>query len=241
MLICVTQRGLNLPDDAIEAGCLLMEHGGVSGMTLKRVAVELGCSVEHLMRYYPNKDSLLLDLLDEVHGQFNIPQYAGSPRDHLYLLFLGMREHLEKYPWVLQIAQEGKLYSSWLMYFAEEVLVTFGRAGIRGMPAYLGYRTLWFHLMGYECFRVDLDDRKRRVQREIAMRVDPQDVPLLYALFPQIASLDKDCPYHIALDMMLDSLIGQSWAKYDNVGVVQESPEQAAPVAVVARFPRAAS
>lgn len=207
-----------------------MKHGGVPGMTLKRVAVELGCSVEHLMRYYPTKEALLLDLLDEVHSRLDIPQYAGSPRDHLYLMFLSLREHLKEYPWVLEVAEEGKIYGSRLMYFVEETLVTFGRAGIHGMPAYLAYRTLWFHLLGYEYFRIDLDDRTKRIQRDIALRIDFEDVPLLSQLFPQIARLEEDCPYHVALDMMLDSLLSQPWRKYDDVG-----GEDAAEIAAIAQ------
>lgn len=92
------RRAVILLQSVREAARQILEQDGPSGLTTNRVAERAGVSVGSVYHYYPNKDSIIADLFDElvdalaeeiaVKGQRN--QYEGMSLPAALEAFVGM-------------------------------------------------------------------------------------------------------------------------------------------------------
>ena len=125
------RRGLSL-EQIVDAGIRVANAEGIGGVSMSRVASELGTSAMALYRYVAAKDELLWLMIDGALGQLD----AGEPTEGTW------RERLErwartelaayrKFPWVLRIPINGPPFMPNQMRFLEWALRAMGGTGLR--------------------------------------------------------------------------------------------------------------
>ncbi|TCO28361.1 TetR family transcriptional regulator [Kribbella steppae] len=88
----------------VEAAVGIADAEGIAGMSMRRVADELGAGAMTLYRYFPGKAELLDVMLDTVYGELPRRDLDGDWRARLDEVARENRELYLRHPWLLQVA-----------------------------------------------------------------------------------------------------------------------------------------
>lgn len=88
-----TRRPLDRPR-VVAAALALMDQVGLDGLTMRRLAEELGVTAASLYRHVRNKDELLVLLADEISGQVPMIAEGATWEQALTTMALGVRRVL---------------------------------------------------------------------------------------------------------------------------------------------------
>ena len=88
----------------VEAALRIADAEGIGGMSMRRVADELGAGAMTLYRYFPGKAELLDVMLDTVYGELPRREVDGDWRAKLDEVARENRELYLRHPWMLQVA-----------------------------------------------------------------------------------------------------------------------------------------
>jgi AcrR family transcriptional regulator len=88
----------------VEAASGLADAEGIAGLSMRRVADELGVGAMTLYRYVPGKAELLDVMLDTVYGELPRREVDGDWRAKLDEVARENRELYLRHPWLLQVA-----------------------------------------------------------------------------------------------------------------------------------------
>lgn len=101
------KRGLSL-EQIVDAGIHVASAEGIGGVSMSRVAKELGASAMSLYRYVASKDELLLLMIDGAFGQLDIEEpVEGTWRERLRRWAEIELIAYRRFPWVLRIPITG--------------------------------------------------------------------------------------------------------------------------------------
>ncbi|MFL6127128.1 TetR/AcrR family transcriptional regulator [Actinophytocola sp.] len=97
------KRGLSL-EQIVDAGIRVATAEGIGGVSMSRVAGELGTSAMSLYRYVGSKDELLWLMIDGAFGQMNAAEpVEGTWRERLEQWARIQLTALRRFPWILSI------------------------------------------------------------------------------------------------------------------------------------------
>lgn len=92
-------------DQIVRAAIAVADAEGLPGLSMRRVATELGVGVMSLYTYVPSKAELLEIMLDEVIGEPAKPGPSGGDwRARLEAAARSEWEMYQRHPWVLQVS-----------------------------------------------------------------------------------------------------------------------------------------
>jgi AcrR family transcriptional regulator len=129
----------------VAAGRKVVEAEGVDGLTIRRVAAELGATPMALYRHVKDKRELVLALLDDVaEGLPPLPGDQGPPRERLVAAFASIDAYLARHVWVVEILRRGELFAPRAAAIFPWVLDRFGEPGLDDEQATDAYATLWW-------------------------------------------------------------------------------------------------
>jgi AcrR family transcriptional regulator len=144
------RRGRGLLDrQAIVAAALAVARTeGLSAVTMRRIADELGCGPMSLYRHVADRDALVLEMLDVVAAGIDIPPQASDPREELTGLLTAVHAALAVDHWaVLPLVAEG-LASPRILPVIDRVLSALTRSGLTGQSRLAVHRMLWQYVYG---------------------------------------------------------------------------------------------
>jgi AcrR family transcriptional regulator len=124
------KRGLSL-EQVVDAGIRVANTEGIGGVSMGRVAKELGASAMSLYRYVASKDELLALMIDSAFGRADIGEPPeGTWRDRLTWWaeaeLLGYRQ----FPWILRIQVSAPPIMPKQLWFMEQGLRGLGGTGL---------------------------------------------------------------------------------------------------------------
>jgi AcrR family transcriptional regulator len=125
------KRGLSL-EQVVDAGIDVANAEGIGGVSMGRVAKELGASAMSLYRYVASKDELLALMIDGAFGKVDIGvPTEGTWRDRLTWWaeaeLLGYRQ----FPWILRIQVSAPPIMPKQLWFMEQGLRGLGGTGLK--------------------------------------------------------------------------------------------------------------
>jgi AcrR family transcriptional regulator len=133
-----------------EAAIAVADVEGLSALSMRRLAVELGVATMTLYRHVSDKDDLLLFMMDAACRELSFPQAAPSgwrPRLELaaHLIWKTFRRH----PWLApamsltrpQLIQSGLVYTDWVLRELE-------RSGLDGSEILTAHLVLFNYVRG---------------------------------------------------------------------------------------------
>ena len=120
------KRGLSL-EQIVDAGIRVANAEGIGGVSMSRVASELGTSAMSLYRYVASKDELLWLMIDGAFGQVEaVEPTEGTWRDRLERWARIELAAYRQFPWVMRIPVSGAPIMPNQLKFMEWGLRTLG-------------------------------------------------------------------------------------------------------------------
>lgn len=123
------KRGLSL-EQIVDAAVHVANTEGIGGVSMGRVAKELGASAMSLYRYVASKDELLALMIDGAFGQIEFELADGTWRERLKqwaeIELVGYRQ----FPWILRIPVTGAPIMPKQIWFMEQGLRALGGTGL---------------------------------------------------------------------------------------------------------------
>jgi AcrR family transcriptional regulator len=89
----------------LETAVALAQREGLEGMTMRRLADELGVGAMTLYHYVPNKEALLDAMVDIVFGEIEVPSTDEGWKAALRRRALSTREALNRHRWAVGLME----------------------------------------------------------------------------------------------------------------------------------------
>jgi AcrR family transcriptional regulator len=190
----------------VAAALAVLDADGLDGLTMRRLADDLGSRPMSLYRHVTDRDDLLVACLDEVAVELGVAARPDDPRDLLLVVFREIHEVLGRHPWVATLLAGGELTSPRATFVVDEVLAALRRAGLAERDAALGYIALWQYTLGH----LVVDHARPappEAQRRVVMQQATADLPTLAAVLPHFAGIDADHRFDWGLTALVDGVL----------------------------------
>jgi AcrR family transcriptional regulator len=200
----------------VEAGIALADRDGLDGLSMRRLARELGVNPMSIYHHLRDKDALLDAMLDAVVARIE-PDHAPAVSgwtDELRALVLAARRTVLAHPWAARVLQQRGTPTPAALRHIDRVLGILRRGGCSVALSHHALHLLGSRILG---FSQDLFDDSPDT------RADPVTVAVQVAawaeILPHVAELagavshqgglggcDDDAEFGFGLDLLLDGL-----------------------------------
>ncbi|MEV6638050.1 TetR/AcrR family transcriptional regulator C-terminal domain-containing protein [Actinoplanes sp. NPDC051470] len=196
-------------ESIVTAAVDLADREGLDGLSMRRLAQQLGVDAMSIYYHLPDKNALLTAMTDAVVAEIEPPAPTDAPwTEELRALIMAARQAMARHPWAARVLEQRQDPSPAVMLHIERVLGVMRRGGC---SIDLGHHAI--HLLGSRIlgFSQDLFD-----DTPAAAAPPPEQFA---ATMPHIAELaaavshdgplggcDDDIEFAFALDVLLDGL-----------------------------------
>ncbi|MFH8366171.1 TetR/AcrR family transcriptional regulator [Streptomyces sp. NPDC018031] len=165
----------------------ILETEGPAGLSMRRLAKEVGSTPMALYRHVRDKDELMLLAVDGLAATVPRPELPADPRERVHVTALHMHDVLWEMPWVVDIISLGELTDRHALWMVEEIVDSAMACGLGESDAVHAYRSIWHFVLGTLVFRSAMARRARQPDRpryfmEMLREADPAEMPRLAAL-----------------------------------------------------------
>lgn len=124
---------------------LINADGDVS---MRALAARLGVTPMALYKHYPNKDALLLDVIDEISRDLALPAEDPDPVADSIAVAGRLHDFLTGHPWMARLIATGQLASPRGFDVSDRLIRAARRAGSDDAAAFAFYRTMFATVLG---------------------------------------------------------------------------------------------
>ena len=187
-----------------------LRRDGLDGVSMRRVAAELGVAPNAIYSHVPDKEALLDGLLDAMLADVPTPA-RGDWRTRIRTVLRHTRRVLLEHPDLVPHFLARQVTGPNALRLGEVVLAQLARGGVTGPEAVTALQVLLVHTIGGAAFeaprRADPDPRGRAARgRAAASRLDPAAHPHSVALAGEISVHSGDAVFEQGLRWILDGL-----------------------------------
>ena len=192
-----------------EAALHLVDQEGIDALTMRRLAAALGVATMSLYSHVPNKDQLLLGVVNLATSEIVLPEPGTPPWETLRLITRDFRRVALLHPNLVPLIVRQPPTGSQGLYVLEAALDALRRAGMDAALAARAYRVSASFAIGFvslECggFFEPLDFD---AGEEVAP-VDLAALPQIVESAPYLAEWDADAEFEAGLDLIIGALRG---------------------------------
>lgn len=214
----------------LRAALTLADAEGLEGLTVRRLARELGVTAMAIYRHYDSKDAIERDLVDLVVGDYDVTSHEEPDwRDWICATYALMRRGLCEHPAIVPLLSKATYAGSDAMAVLERVLPRLRQAGFGSAPAVRLFHTL----MAYTIGTVTLMDQEslhartgvsrcgtraavlRQRQREFE-RAPRVSYPCVVAAGSELASCLEGQHFEAGLRAIIDGVLASPSASLDS-------------------------
>jgi AcrR family transcriptional regulator len=194
----------------VAAALELADREGLAGVTMARVAAELGASTMSLYRHLHDKQELLEAIADAAVAE--IPSIARDKRPwrvRLEEFALAVRRNSLRHPAAVEVALTQPIHGPAAVAFGLDCMSLLHEAGFDEDAAIRGFMAFRNHLMGalvWETsrFRQGGEEFRRQEMESFVRRDTPADSPLWH--FGQVVADDPEAQFLFGVARLLDGL-----------------------------------
>ena len=190
-----------------EAALALVDEDGIEALTMRRLAGKLGVATMSLYSHVPNKDQLLLGVVNLATSEIALPEPGTPPWEALRGITREFRRVALVHPNLVPLIVRRPPTGSQGLYVLEAALDALRRAGMSPAQAAQAYRVSASFAIGFvslECggfFKpVDFD------AGEHVAPVDLAALPRVVESAPALADWDADAEFEAGMDLIIGAL-----------------------------------
>lgn len=183
----------------------IADREGPDGMTMRRLASELGIGVMTVYGHVRTKEELLDGVVDMAVRELEIPD-EGCWDEQLSKLFTNLRELLHRHPIVLHADPLRSMTGPASLHAADAALGMLRAGGLDGADAIHGMSALINYTFGAAMFRLGRHGEERRHYEHNVRGADPDELPHIAALAPHFLERGGDPEFEVGLRILIDGL-----------------------------------
>lgn len=207
-----TEPGLTKERMVAEA-MRLADAGGVDGLSMRRLAAELGAGAMSLYHYVANKDELLDAMVDVVFAEIELPPEDADWQTAMRQRSRSAREVLARHPWAIGLLESRTAPGPATLRHREATTACLRRAGFGVVDTTHAHWLLDSYVYGFALqeSRVPFDDADQLsdMAEEVYLPQLPvEEYPYLHEAASALVASDYDpkAEFDIGLDLVLASL-----------------------------------
>lgn len=207
------------PDRVVVAAVALADREGADGLSMRRLAADLGVVPMALYKHFTNKEALLTAMLDVVVAEIDPPTTDPDWRVVIRRRILSARAALLRHPWASAAVEAQSAPSPAVLGYFDSMIKAFRDGGLSLELTHHALHAMGSRLLGFsqEIFNDSPDegtDRDREAEQE--------QLAQLAAAYPSIGEMieivahqdativgsgcDDQFEFEFTLDLMLDGL-----------------------------------
>lgn len=190
-----------------EAALRLVDQEGIEGLTMRRLAGELGVATMSLYSHVPNKDHLLLGVVNLATSEITIPEPGTPPWDALRTITREFRRVALRHPNLVPLIVRRPPTGSQGLYVLEAALDALRRAGFGAAEAAHAYRVSASFAIGF--VSLECGGFFKPVDFHAGAEVAPVDLsalPRIVESAPALAQWDPHTEFEAGLDLIIGAL-----------------------------------
>lgn len=197
----------------IAATVALIEREGVTAVSMRRVAAELGCAVMSLYNHVPGKEALLDGVAEYVLAGIEVPTQPGATwQDQVRAQARAFRQIARAHPSCTMVVVSRPNTSVAALAPVERALATLTGAGFSGPDAVRMMRTFIAYVLGCLLREVGVapslehpGELPGKLARQ-AGQPEPAAFPLLTSLSAELLKRDHDADFEFGLELLIRAL-----------------------------------
>ena len=205
-------------DQVVSAAMEVYSRKGVSSLSIRSVASELGVAPNALYSHIDSKDALIGRVIDRIIGETEEPSFDSEWREGLRLLMIRSRAVLLRHPALMPEFLSRPARGANALRLGETTLRFLENGGVVGSDAVAALRVLLVYTIGFaaqESPRSADPDGERRREDSVRMFSAEDQRPLSRASAEQLAQHPGDVVFETGLDWLLDGIAGRAKQRSD--------------------------
>jgi AcrR family transcriptional regulator len=193
----------------------LSDREGIDGLSMRRLAQELGVTPMALYFHFHSKDELIDAVVDLGAREMSLPSERGPWKRQLGLLMDEIRRGVERHPGALRMRLGRPLMSPGVMRGPELGLRILLRAGFSRNDALGAWRALFSYTLGFASFSSESSTAAARRHARVAIAGLPEDeFPALIAASAEVvAAMGGEAQFEFGLRCLIDGLEARCLAR----------------------------
>ncbi len=196
----------------IDAGRRIIERGGLDALSMRAVAAELGTAATSLYRHVADRDTLLLEILEQVARGLPVDVPGRTPKTRLHRRLVRAHDYMAEHVWVLHTLIHGELVTETALAFADACLADFLAAGLSPRRAMSAFTACWHLTIGELLDSHPPPQPHGPTQRHQALSdIDPVQLPHLAHVTAQLSPPNqRPDEFPKIMDVLLSGLLADS-------------------------------
>src|SRR5215467_12145207 len=141
----------------LETAIALADEGGLAGLTMRKLAQQLGVEAMSLYNHVANKEDLLDGMVDLVFAEIGLPAHGTDWKAALRQRAIGTRAALERHRWAIGLMESRSQPGTANLRHHDAVLGCLREAGFSIAMAAHAYSVLDSYIYGFTLNKQSLD------------------------------------------------------------------------------------
>ena len=195
----------------ISASIRMADEGGINGISMRRLADQLGVRAMSLYHYFVNKDQLRAGMLAAVFAEMERPAHTADWRADLRRASISAKEVLLRHRWAARLLGEPMAPSRAQLEWMDGILGRLREAGFSPNMVHHAYHALDSHIVGFVLWVLpflELDDAVPNLASDVISELHGGDLPhFVEHVGEHLADRPDDIDeFEFGLDLLLDGL-----------------------------------
>ncbi|MBH0780893.1 TetR/AcrR family transcriptional regulator [Nocardia bovistercoris] len=193
----------------VDAAVRMLERGGVDGLSMRRLAEELGTKPMTIYHYVPSKSELLTLALGELAARIEWTRPSGTPRERMLAVAIETYTKLDELRWIVPILRAGTHVGVPALVVTDQFVAAALEAGLGPGHALALWRSTW-HLISGELLRRSALATRPRGEKSWHERLSPADLthaPTIAELLPRWTQLSAEFDLGAAVEALIDGTL----------------------------------
>jgi len=213
-----TPRGLLSQALILRTSLEIIDRDGLAGLTVRKLAEQLGVSAMAIYRHYQSKAEIERQLVDLVVGDYDVTSHDEADwREWLYATYANMRSALCAHPGVMPLLDNASYQGGKALAVMDRVLFELNRAGLTPEQSAVLFHTLMANMIGSVVLMNEEErsliafgpNEERQRSRKLSFEMVPLTAfPNIAALAPQLATISGEQRFRDSVMLIIKAVTG---------------------------------
>lgn len=214
-----TPRGVLSQALILRTSLEIIDRDGLTGLTVRKLAEQLGVSAMAIYRHYQSKAEIERQLVDLVVGDYDVTSHDETDwREWLYTTYAGMRAALCAHPGVMPLLDNASYQGGKALAVMDRILCKLNSAGLTAEQSALLFHTLMANMIGSVVLMNDEErsliafgpNAERQRSRKLSFEmVSLEPFPNIALHAPQLAGISGDQHFRDSVTLIIRAITGQ--------------------------------